>query len=260
MNNQTVSELDRAAAILRGSAYTIALVGAGMSKESGIPTFRGDGGLWTRMGEPPMDGYRRLLADPKRWWEERLSPPRPEMAEFTAALEAARPNPGHYAMAQLEQIGLLQHIITQNVDNLHYEAGSRSISEIHGNRHRLRCLNCSGRFWTGEIPLETLPPHCPECDGLVKTDTVMFGEPIPADVLERCYAESQRADCALVVGTSALVFPAADFPVVVARGGGRIIEVNTDDTPLTPLASVALRGASGDILPRLVELLGQGQA
>ncbi len=254
MNTTLDTSLDQAAAIVRQAPYAIALVGAGMSKESGIPTFRGDGGLWTRFGEPSMNGWDEFRQDPKAWWERRNSP-NPGMIELFEALKSARPNPGHVAMAELERLGFLKHTITQNVDNLHYEAGSRAVTEIHGNRTKLRCVGCAQRFWVEEFVIDTLPPGCPGCGGLVKTDTVMFGEPIPRDALDRCFEESDRADCVLVAGTSAVVYPAAEFPMRVVRRGGPLIEINPDDTPLTGIATVALRGPSGEVLPKLVERL-----
>ncbi len=246
--------IERAAALIREARYTIALVGAGMSKESGIPTFRGEDGLWTRLGEPGMMGYQAFIDDPKGWWERRQQPG-PGMAELAEALAIARPNPGHVAMAELERHGYLKHTITQNIDNLHYEAGSRAVTEIHGNRHKLRCLHCNERYWAEGFDMTTLPPRCPQCDGLVKGDTVMFGEPIPADALARCAAEAAAADCVIVAGTSAVVYPAAEFPIRVVRRGGILIEVNPDDTPLSELAAVVLRGPSGEVLPRLAAAL-----
>ncbi|HWO93754.1 MAG TPA: Sir2 family NAD-dependent protein deacetylase, partial [Dehalococcoidia bacterium] len=192
-NEPREGDLVRAAGIIRRARYSIALVGAGMSRESGIPTFRGDDGLWTRYGEPDMMGYQRFVEDPKGWWERRNAPD-PRMQELAVALESARPNPGHYAMAEMERLGYLKHIITQNVDNLHHEAGSLSVTEIHGNRHKLRCLSCGQRFWLTEFTFTELPPRCPHCGGLIKSDTVMFGEPIPSDALQTCFAESEKAD------------------------------------------------------------------
>lgn len=243
-----------AAGHLRSARYVIALTGAGLSVESGIPPFRGPGGIWTRYGEPPMDGFQRFLADPKAAWEERLTPSGP-MAELWETLQRARPNPGHVALAELERRGIIRCLITQNVDDLHGSAGSERLAEIHGNYRLVRCLGCGLRSPGETVDLRTLPPHCGSCGGLLKNDTVAFGEPIPADVLERCYTESDRADCILVVGTSATVYPAAHFPVVVRERGGRVIEVNPYETELTPLAAVVLRAPAGEVLPRVVAML-----
>jgi NAD-dependent deacetylase len=255
--------LDRAVAEaarhLREARYVIALTGAGLSVESGIPPFRGPGGIWTRYGEPPMDGFERFLADPKTAWEERLTPRGP-MAELWETLERARPNAGHVALAELERRGIVRCLITQNVDNLHRSAGSERLAEIHGNYRLVRCLGCGVRVPGRSVDLGVLPPRCRSCGGLLKNDTVAFGEPIPADVLERCYEESDRADCVLVVGTSATVYPAAHLPVMVYERGGRIIEVNPYETELTALAAVVLRAPAGEVLPRVVDALGPAPA
>lgn len=249
--NGHVWALDQAVDLLISSRYVIAMTGAGVSVESGIPPFRGPGGLWTKHGEPPMDVYQRFLADPKGYWEERLKAPN----EIVQALAQAQPNAGHSAMVELEQIGILRHLITQNIDNLHRAAGHQQVAEIHGNAQLLRCIGCSQRFGKEAIPisLDALPPRCPTCDGIVKADTVHFGEPIPPNVLEVCFRETRQADCMLVAGTSALVYPAASFPQMVKQHGGVLIEVNLYDTPLTPLADYSLRGPFGEILPTLVE-------
>jgi NAD-dependent deacetylase len=260
MEQEFNKQLALAAEVLASASYTIALVGAGLSKESGIPTFRGGDGLWDKHGEPPMDGYQRFVADPTAWWAERLSQ-QEKMSEFASALDDAQPNPGHIAMAEMERLGLLKHVITQNIDNLHALAGSTALTEIHGNRTKMRCIGCSRRWPREEFLSEEVPPRCPDCRDLVKSDTVMFGEPIPRDALESCYAEAQRADCVLLVGTSAVVYPAAEFPIIAYRRGARLIEVNPQETPLTDICVAALRASSGEALPKLMEraraLMGQ---
>lgn len=251
--------LERAAQIVAGASYLIALVGAGLSKESGIPTFRGGDGLWDRYGEPPMNDYQRFLADPAGWWAERLARQRSGAgAELARALEEAQPNAGHLALAELERLGFLKHTITQNIDDLQQRAGSVAITEIHGNRTKQRCIECHRRWPREEFPLDpaALPeglPRCPECGGLVKNDTVMFGEPIPPDALESCFREAQRADAVLLAGTSAVVHPAAEFPAIAYRRGAKLIEVNPQPTPLSELCTVVLRAPAGEALPALVD-------
>jgi NAD-dependent deacetylase len=247
-------EIRRAAELLARADHAVALVGAGLSRESGIPTFRGEGGLWTRFGEPPMNQFQQFLEDPRGWWLRRLEE-RARPSEFTDAIARARPNPGHLALAELERMGVLKHVITQNVDNLHQEAGSVAVTEIHGNRTRMRCLECGRREPVREFAAEEVPPRCAACGGLVKSDTVMFGEPIPPEALAECYRQAGRCDVMLVVGTSGVVYPAADLPIQVLRRGGALIESNVDETPFTPHAAVVLRGPSGELLPRLVAAL-----
>ena len=248
--------LDRAADLLAASTHAVALVGAGMSKESGIPTFRGEGGLWTIRGEPPLNQYDSFREDPGRWWERRLEQ-QAEGDDFSAALDAAGPNPGHVALAELEQLGVLGHVITQNVDDLHRQAGQQSLTEIHGNRNWMRCVACETRWPRVEFPVdaEHLPPRCaqPHCDGVVKGDGVMFGEPIPPSALLRCQEETARADLFMSIGTSAVVYPAAQYPMMAVQRGLTLVEVNPEPTPLTDLAAVVLRAPSGEALPLLVE-------
>ena len=245
-----------AAAILAGAEHTVVLAGAGMSKESGIPTFRGDGGLWTINGEPPMNQYDTFAMDPKRWWERRIEEAN-QPGEFALAIEAAQPNAGHTGLTTLEEMGVISHLITQNIDDLHRRAGQRSITEIHGNRYWMRCIQCEARWPKEEFVLDEgeLPPRCtsPGCTGIVKSDTVMFGEPIPGSALLRCARETDLADCFMTIGTSAVVYPAAQYPVEATRRGVPLIEINPEETPLTPLATVVVRAPSGVALPAIVE-------
>ncbi|GIV03741.1 MAG: NAD-dependent deacylase [Candidatus Binatia bacterium] len=247
---------EEAAKILHRARYVVALTGAGLSVESGIPPFRGPGGLWTKYGEPPLNGFQRFLMDPKKAWEERLHPSGP-MRELWETLAKAEPNPGHYGLVELERLGVLRCTITQNVDDLHRRAGSQNLAEIHGNATLVRCLSCVRRMPLEAVDLSELPPRCRECGGLLKSDTVSFGEPIPPDVLQRCQAESARADCMLVVGTSATVYPAAGFPLDVHQRGGTLIEVNPYETELTPYCAVVVRAPAGEALPKIVEALRQ---
>jgi NAD-dependent deacetylase len=254
MDAHTTSVIEEAATALRRSRYTVALTGAGLSAESGVPTYRGSGGVWTRFGEPTIDGWELFTRDPAAWWAEALDP-RHRETEFARALEAAKPNAGHLAMAALEAAGYLQHVITQNIDNLHQAAGQRSLTEIHGNRAMARCMACGRRVPLRDVPLGRLPPACGVCGGVLKNDTVMFGEPIPSDALDACYLHASRAEAFLVVGTSAVVYPAADFPVQAKRRDATLIEVNPEETALSALADVVIRAAAGEALPALAALL-----
>jgi NAD-dependent deacetylase len=277
------TQLDRAAESLIASRYCIALVGAGISVESGIRPFRGKGGLWTEKGEPPMDGYQRFMLDPAQGWRDMLAR-RAQSDAFSKSLSDAVPNDGHFAMAELERMGVLRHTISQNIDNLHFVAGSQAVTEIHGNRTKVRCVDCGAR-WTWEeflriaanapdhrpaqpgahVPRDDIaevggvmmrvPPECPQCASIVKSDTVSFGEPIPRAFLAVCQQQADRADACLIVGTSATVVPAAWFPETVLNAGGALIEINTDPTPFTPYCAAVLRGPSGELLPQLVDRL-----
>lgn len=249
----------QAADLLAQADRTVVLAGAGMSKESGIPTFRGDGGLWTVNGEPPLNQFETFASDPKRWWERRLAEASTTDAAsgFAASIDAAQPNAGHLALAELESMGVVSHLITQNIDDLHRRAGQVSITEIHGNRHWMRCIQCGARWPKAEFivdPLD-LPPRCasPRCGGIVKSDTVMFGEPIPGEALTRSAEETRRAGCFMTIGTSAVVYPAAQYPVDAVRRGVPLIEVNPEATPLSEFATVTVRARSGQALPAIVQ-------
>ena len=246
-----VDKIDRAAEILGRARYAIALTGAGISAESGIPTFRGKDGLWTKHGEPPLNQFDQFSADPTAWWRD-LRRRRENPDEMTRAIADAAPNDGHFAVAELERIGILKHVITQNVDGLHRAAGTQAITEIHGNRGFLRCLDCGSRHPFQDVP-EDLPPRCDHCGGLVKTDTVMFGEAIPRDAIESCARESERADCMLLVGTTALVSPAADFAWQIRSSGHPLVEVNLDPTVISDQCDVAIHAPAGEVMSRILD-------
>ena len=248
------NEIQRAARVILRSNYVTALSGAGISVESGIRPFRGPGGLWTERGEPPMDGYQRFMKDPKAHWKE-IMQRRGASGEFSRTIGEAQPNAAHVALAEMERIGILKYLITQNIDNLHIKAGSKKVAEIHGNTQKLRCIDCNERYSRDEISLDVLPPRCPKCRGIIKTDTVMFGEPIPSDVLRICQREAMKSDCMITVGTSAFVYPAAGFPIEIKRAGGVLIEVNLYESDLTPLCDISLRGKATEVMSQLVECL-----
>ena len=254
MTEQT-QDIQRAAALIRSASYLVALSGAGLSAGSGIPTYRGAGGLWTQHGTPPLLSYQEFARDPAAWWRARLAAeldPSHPVFQMKQAVDGAIPTAGHLALAELERRGVLRCVITQNVDNLHGLAGSGALLEIHGNRNRLRCLDCSLRFPRDGFDLSDVPPVCGECGGLLKLDTVMFGEPIPPDVLEACRATAERCDCMLLVGTSGTVNPAARLPLVAKERGATLIEVNPESTPLTRWCDIALVGTADAILPQLL--------
>ena len=246
---------ESACRLIRGAGHVVALVGAGMSVESGIPPFRGPGGIWTKYGASTSLNYQTFLGDPAAWWKNRLcdevAPGNPTY-EMKIAVDEANPNSGHYALAELERIGILKYTITQNVDNLHRRAGSVNVAEIHGNRTKLRCLGCGVRVPRNGFSLEQTPPICSQCGGIIKIDSVMFGEPIPKDVMAESLDQIQKCDCMLMIGTSGTVKPAASFPIAARDKGARLVEINPDDTNLTPMADVVIRGFSAEVLPKLV--------
>ncbi len=252
--------IKRAARNLVDSRYAIALTGAGMSTESGIPDFRGPSGVWTKNPDRERRAYKsyeKFLEDPKEYWKERLTTP-----SVLGNLEASKPNKGHYALAMLETLGVLKCVITQNVDALHEKAGNRNLLEYHGNSLKLRCISCSARFPRDQFDLtvmlneDRLPPKCPKCGGLVKSDGVAFGEPIPSYVAQRSLEEAEKCDLMLICGTSGVVYPFASLPRVTRyRGKAIIIEVNAEPTPLTQegISDYLIQGKTGEILPKIVE-------
>lgn len=252
-DSELISSIERASDLILSADYVVALTGAGVSVESGIRPFRGPGGLWTERGEPSMDGWTRFKRDPKSYWERRTDPKR--RGSLGRSLYDAEPNSGHLALAEMEGMGLIKALITQNIDNLHIEAGSVNVLEIHGNSKKLRCIECNARILREGFDLSVLPPRCPSCGGVVKGDTVMFGEPIPAEVLRGCFEETERSDCMLVVGTSGAVVPAASLPFTVKRKGGTLVEVNPLQSELSYICDVCVRAPSGEALPLLVSCL-----
>jgi len=253
--------IERAANDLVNSNYAIALTGAGISTDSGIPDFRGPKGIWTTDKEAEKKAYERyelFLKDPKSYWEEVLGLQGTHGA-FYNDIKKANPNPGHFALAKLEEWGLLKYVITQNIDGLHIKAGSRNVIEYHGSVHKLRCPSCNSRFELKETSLEKLPPYC-RCGGAMKYDIVHFKEPIPFDVMERAEKEALTCDLMLICGTSAVVYPFAGLPRAAKysnRSSPKIIEVNAEPTPLTDegISDYLIPGKTGEILPRIVELI-----
>ena len=250
-----MDSINAAADILASSEYAVALTGAGLSAESGIPTFRGPDGLWDKYGQPSNLSYRAFSEDPQSWWERRLSDettPGNPTYDLKDAVDNAAPNPGHLAIAELETMDVVKAVITQNVDGLHARAGSRNLLEIHGNRSYLRCIGCGHRQPRAAYIISDLPPVCFYCGGVIKLDTVMFGEPIPSETLKSCFAQVQRCDVMLLVGTSGAVNPAAQFPLLARERGAQIIEVNPVPTQLTSAAHVIVSGRAGEVMPSLV--------
>lgn len=252
--------IERAAEDIVKSKYGISLTGAGISTESGVPDFRGPSGIWTKDPEAERKAYERydrFKANPKEYWEERLSGP-----SLLGDLGKVLPNPGHLALAELERMGLLKWIITQNVDNLHQRAGNKNVLDYHGNAFKLRCFSCNARYDSKEFDLEELrredqlPPLCQKCEGVIKADTVHFKEPIPSDVASKSMEEADKCDLMLICGTSAGVFPFANLPrIAKTRGQTVLIEVNAEPTPLTEegISDYLTQGKTGQILPKIVE-------
>ena len=244
--------VDRAAALLGVARSAVALTGAGVSAESGIPTFRGVGGLWTKYDPVKVSSIDTFLANPNGYWEV--------ARERGGIALAARPNPGHVALAALESLGRLLAVITQNTDGLHQAAGSRRVVELHGSGRTVECLECGAREPRSDVQARLdveMPPRCRKCGGaLLKPTVVFFGEAMPPAAVGEAYDLAGSADVMLVVGSSLVVYPAADVPLAAVRAGARLIVVNAEPTPFDRLAEVVVHGRSGEVLPQIVQLIG----
>lgn len=243
--------MKKAAELLSSSLHAVALTGAGMSTESGIPDFRSPGGLWSRYDPSEFATLSSFLGDPSRFYRA--------ASEFLSVF-TAEPNEGHRALAELEQMGVLKAVITQNIDGLHQAAGSRKVVELHGNLRECKCLSC-GRVSPIEVLVGKLvqegeiPPLCNDCGGILKPNVVFFGEQLPRDALEEAFEQARRCDLMLVAGSSLVVSPANFLPPMAVEAGARLLIVNEEVTPMDAFASVVIRGKTGRVLPELVRLV-----
>jgi NAD-dependent deacetylase len=236
--------LSELAHLLRQVRHVVALTGAGVSQESGIPTFRGPGGLWRNFRPEELATPQAFVRDPVLVWE---------WYDWRRGLiSQARPNPGHRALVALEEAIPDFTLITQNVDGLHVQAGSRRVLEVHGSIWQVRCTSCGEVREDRRVPLP-IPPACAACGGLLRPGVVWFGESLDPEVLEEVRQALRRVQLLLVAGTSAVVQPAASFALWAKEQGARLVEINPDATPLTPYCDFVLEGKAGVMLPLLVK-------
>jgi NAD-dependent deacetylase len=229
------------------SRYAIALTGAGISVESGIPDFRSSGGLWSKYDPMEFAYIESFRANPAKVWKMLL--------ELDELLLNAVPNPAHRAMAELEVREILRAVITQNVDSLHQRAGSRKVVEFHGNNRTLRCDACGRGFSRDLVTFENLPPRC-HCGSPLRPDLVFFGEAIPTEAYKRAMAEAGKCDFLLVVGTSASVAPASLIPRVAKQNGAFLLEINPGASELSHnLTDCRIAEPAGIALPGIVAAL-----
>ena len=233
--------------MIEESKHMVAFTGAGISAESGIPTYRGDDGIWNKYDPDKFANINHFFKQPEYYWNFFREVRYP-------VIHGARPNKAHAALSQLEQNGKLKAVITQNIDGLQQAAGSSNVLELHGNTRRIVCLNC-GQYHTMEAVFEQLgtrlPPQCPSCEGTLKPDVVFFGESLPKDVLEDAILASQSCDLFLVVGSSLIVQPAASLPVAARQHGARVVIINRDPTPLDGIAELVFRSSASEVLGAL---------
>ena len=245
-----MSSVEQAALDICTAEHVVGLTGAGISTESGIPDFRSRGGLWSRFDAFEYGHIDSFRCDPQKVWV---------MLREMLLLLDAQPNQAHYALAELEDLGLLAGVITQNVDNLHQVAGSHRVVEFHGNFTRLICWSCGRRFGVQDVCLADDVPQC-SCGGVMKPDGVFFGEPIPHQAYTEAVSLTMTADVMLVIGTSATVYPASQLPYLMKEAGDRspgiVVEINTERTALTgSIADYSILGKAGTILPRILDMV-----
>jgi NAD-dependent deacetylase len=227
------------------AAHVVAFTGAGISAESGVPTFRGPEGIWSKFKPEELANMDAFMKNPSLVWEW--------YAHRKTIIATVQPNLGHIALARMEGLFPRFTLITQNIDNLHRRAGSTRVHELHGNIERSYCMTCGRSCPDVSLTERGQGPRCPACGGVVRPDVVWFGEMLPEDEWEASAAAAEGADVFLSIGTSAVVYPAASLPVMAKRSGSYLVEVNTEPTPLTGSADAFLCGPSGTILPSLYE-------
>jgi NAD-dependent deacetylase len=241
----------QAAELIRRARHLVALTGAGHSTPSGIPDFRSpDSGLWAKDNPMLVASVWSFRLNPKsfyRWIQPMID-----------RLQEAAPNPAHVALADLEAMGYLQAVITQNIDNLQQRAGSRRVLELHGHLREATCIRCYKEFAVDPAMLSMVRagqiPHC-DCGGVLKPNVILFGEQLPVKVYHQAMREARRADLILVAGSSLTVSPAADIPFTAVEHGARAIIVNLEPTALDPQADIVIHGDVAEVLPRFVEAL-----
>ena len=233
----------KAAEMITKSKLTIALTGAGISVESGIPDFRSSAGLWSRYDPAEYATITAFRRNPEKIWDM--------LREMDALVGQARPNAAHLGMGELEKLGYLHCIITQNVDNLHQAGGAKNVIEYHGNSSTLSCLGCRKHYFAEEKRREGIP-RC-ECGKVLKPDVVFFGEAIPVEALNRSFQMASLSEALMVVGTSAVVSPANTIPGIAKDRGAKIIEINLEPTHLTEtVTDIFLQGKAGEIITALL--------
>ncbi|MDY6835421.1 MAG: NAD-dependent deacylase [Chloroflexota bacterium] len=244
--------IDRIANLIVDSSRVVVFTGAGHSTESGISDFRSPGGIWTRY-DPDDFTLQKFLSNPesrKKHWQM--------LGEGFSGREI-HPNPAHYAVAELEKLGKLNCVITQNVDNLHQAAGNSDdrVFELHGNMQWAKCLSCGRRYLMEEMRFRVEQgedmPDCEECNGILKPDAVFFGESLPQDVLEESVSRSSNCDLCIVIGSSLVVYPAALMPRYAIESGAKLVIINLTETPMDTYADIVIHDKAGEVMPKVVE-------
>lgn len=236
---------------LKKSRHVVAFTGAGISSESGIPTYRGEGGLWNTYDPDRYANIAHFRQNPSYYWNFFKDVRYP-------VLKKAKPNRAHTALAELEKMGKLESVITQNIDGLHQEAGSTRVIELHGTTRIIHCVDCSQEYVFDDVFAlleKELPPLCKKCRGILRPAVVFFGESLDPEVLQLAYDEVNSCDFLLAVGSSLVVYPAADLPVRAKQAGAKLAILNIDPTPLDDMADYIIQGRAGQILSEILRLI-----
>ena len=231
-------------AALRNSNSVCVLTGAGISAESGVPTFRGDDGLWKKFKPEELANFDAFINNPELVWEW--------YSYRKQVMKNVKPNAGHHALVEIERRKRDFTLVTQNVDNLHRRAGSKNVLELHGNIERSYCIECRTFAEDVELGPDHKAPRCRKCGGLVRPDVVWFGELLPVEIFQKASAAADRCDLFLSVGTSAVVYPAASLPAVAKTRGAYVVEINAEYTDISHRVHETIIGKAGEILPALV--------
>jgi len=250
-----MQELDRIAGLIIQARRPVVFTGAGVSTESGIPDFRSPGGIWDRF-DPDEFTYQNFIANEegrRKYWQLGR--------QLYTVVRSAQPNPAHYAVAELHRLGKLDCCITQNIDNLHQKAGlpPEKVIELHGNATRARCLGCERPYSRDQIQgwLESGVeiPTCPACGGIIKPNTILFGEAMPARETLEAEQRAKGSDLFIAVGSSLVVYPAAMMPLHAKRAGAKLVIINLAETPHDPYADVRISGKAGPVMDQLLEIV-----
>ncbi len=239
------TKLKEAAELIKKSKHVIAFTGAGISVESGIPPFRGSTGLWNK--------YDPIVLDINYFFTNTMDAWIVIRELFYDFFGKAKPNPAHKGLAQLEEKGIIKAIITQNIDNLHQEAGSKTVYEFHGTARTMICTKCGDKYHSSDVNLKNLPPKCKKCNGILKPDFIFFGEGIPEEANRLSFLAAEQSDVFIVIGTTGEVMPASMLPTSAKRNGAKIIEINIEPSNFTnQITDILLEGKAGEIIPKLV--------
>ncbi len=243
------NQIQQAAEIIIRSRSAVALTGAGVSTRSGIPDFRGPTGLWTKVNPAKFASIDGFMNDPKAWWEMAL--------ELAPTFMNAKPNPAHLKLAELEKMGFLDWVITQNVDGLHQQAGSQNVLEVHGSLFSGTCTLCcyqvDRKFLEKAMKKRQIPVMCPSCGGLVKLDAVFFGEALPQKELATAIESVRKCQLMLAVGSYLVVYPVASLPTIAQQSGAQLIIINQEPTPFDSVANLVFTAEAGETLSAIVE-------